>query len=87
MISDPCPAKYVLNSPLFTLGAAQEKGANFLLGYGSVFLAHGTVPTISLILLLNTAQVTDTDSFEILWAPTSPVRASVGAFPRCGISL
>jgi hypothetical protein len=65
MISDPCTAKYVLNSSLFTMGASHEKAANFVLGYGSVLLAHGRAPTISLIFPLNPAQVTDTDSFAI----------------------
>jgi hypothetical protein len=65
MISDPCIAKYVLNSPLFTMGASHEKAANFVLGYGSVVLADGTAPTISLILPPNTAQVPDTDSFAV----------------------
>jgi hypothetical protein len=66
MISDPRTAKYVLNIPLFTVGAMHEKGANLHLGYGSILLAHGAGPTNSLILLLNTAQVTDTNNFAIL---------------------
>jgi hypothetical protein len=44
VISDPLSAKYVLNSPLFTVGPSHEKAANLLLGYGSVMLAHGTTP-------------------------------------------
>jgi hypothetical protein len=65
IISDPCTAKYVLNSPLFPMGASHEKAANFLIGYGSIVLAHGTIPTNSLFLQLNTAQVTDTGNCAI----------------------
>jgi hypothetical protein len=65
MISDPRIAKYILSSPLFNHGAPQEKTTNLLFGYGSVLLAHGTLPNNSLVLLLKKAQVTDTESFAI----------------------
>jgi hypothetical protein len=65
MISDPRTAKYVLNSPLFTMGASHEKATNFLVGYGSIVLAQGTIPTNSLILHPNAAQVPDTDTCAI----------------------
>jgi hypothetical protein len=65
MVSDPRTAKYILNSPLFTMGASHEKVVNFLLGYGNLPLAHGTVTNNSVILHLNAAQVRDRDSFVI----------------------
>ncbi|KAF7313968.1 Cytochrome P450 [Mycena chlorophos] len=42
MISDPATVKFVLNSPAFVSGATQQKAANALFGYGSVFMAQGT---------------------------------------------
>ncbi|KAJ7872942.1 cytochrome P450 [Mycena leptocephala] len=41
MISDPLTVKYVLNSPIFVHGSAQQKSANFSMGFGNVFLAQG----------------------------------------------
>ncbi|KAJ7054219.1 cytochrome P450 [Mycena amicta] len=41
MISDPATIKFVLNSPAFVSGATQQKAANALFGYGSVFMAQG----------------------------------------------
>ncbi|KAF7303889.1 Cytochrome P450 [Mycena indigotica] len=43
MISDPTTIKYVLNSPAFVSGATQQKAANALFGYGSVFMAQGNM--------------------------------------------
>jgi cytochrome P450 len=43
MISDPLTVKYVLNSPIFVHGSAQQKAANFSMGFGNVFLAQGTI--------------------------------------------
>ncbi|KAF7324576.1 Cytochrome P450 [Mycena kentingensis (nom. inval.)] len=41
MLSDPTAIKFVLNSPAFVSGASQQKAANALFGYGSVFMAQG----------------------------------------------
>ncbi|KAJ7220839.1 cytochrome P450 [Mycena pura] len=41
MISDPLTTKFILNSPVFVSGAGQQKAANALFGYGSVFMAKG----------------------------------------------
>jgi hypothetical protein len=81
-ISDPRTAKYVLNSPLFTLGASHKKVVNLLFGYGNLAaLAHGMVTTNSLILHPNAPQVTDTDSFAVYSTPASLRRVSADASP------